>query len=432
MSGMLARRGTRSRIGMRLVLGAALIGALLSGCSSTHAVPPSTAQVTALLAHHASALLDRSRSAFASDLDPGKAAADFRSRQLAEFDNLAGVPLTSWTYTIAEPVTDSAAIAAATKRLGAPATIVHLTLHYQLGPADPQPSVHDLWWTVVRRDGHTYLAGDSDLGTGGGKAWQAPWDFGPLVVQHGTASLVLAHPAQAAALPALTAAADSAVRVVASVVPTGWAKHVVVLVPGSETELAAQVQDAQTASLTDVSAETTFDTVGTAGAATGPRVLVNPDVLNRLTPVGRRIVLQHEITHIATASLTTLGTRSWVVEGFAEYVANQGTGQSVPDAARELAAQVRHGAMAPSDLPGDAAFTAGGTGAAVAYEEAWLACRYIASRVGASGLLNFYRTVNSAVDTPDAAVDQALQTVLHETRAGFVAQWGAYMIAQLR
>ena len=48
----------------------------------------------------------------------------------------------------------------------------------------------------------------------------------------------------------------------------------------------------------------------------------------QLTAVGEQIVLRHEITHLATAADTADITPRWLVEGFAEYVANLGTGQT--------------------------------------------------------------------------------------------------------
>ena len=77
-------------------------------------------------------------------------------------------------------------------------------------------------------------------------------------------------------------------------------------------------------------------------AASRPR----PGALAALTPVGRRIVLTHEITHLATAAVTADITPRWLVEGFAEYVANLGTGQSVRVAAAELRTAVARGPRA--------------------------------------------------------------------------------------
>jgi hypothetical protein len=383
-----------------------------------------------VLARHAAAVTTRDRGRFAADVDAATPASDFRSRQLAQFANLANVPLHSWTYAVVDTVSDASVLANARSRLRAPVAVVHLTLSYALAGIDDAPSTHELWWTFVRRHGTVYLAGDSDVTGSGGVSWKGPWDYGPLVVRRGTASLVLAHPNQAGALAALAADADAAVAVVAGVVPSGWARAVAVLVPGSSAELAAQSQDGQSTELADVQAEVVFDSVGTTTGPTGARVVVNPAVLGTLTPTGRRIVLQHEITHVATASVTGLGMPRWVVEGFAEYVGNLGSGQPVAVAASELAAQVRAGRL-PTALPDDGAVSPSASGAAAAYEQSWLACRLIASRAGQAALLAFYRAVGTSDRVPSDAVNLAVQTVLHESTAAFVAQWRAYLSAEL-
>lgn len=421
---------SRSRavaLGVTVTLAAALVAAC--GTSHREATAPDLGAITALLQRHASAVLSRSRSAFVTDLDGSAAAADFRTRQAAEFDNLAPVPLASWAYQVDDLVRDRAPTASATHRLGAPAVIAHVILQYRIAGVDAQPSQHDEWWTFVQRRGRVYLAGDSDLEQDGSTGWRGPWDFGPLVVRRGTTSVVIAHPSQAGAVAGLGQAADAAVTVVRSVVADGWSGHVAVIVPATEAELAQQAQGAQPTPLQQVSAETVFDPIGTNGPPGGPRVVVNPDVLGRLTGVGRRIVLQHEITHVAMAAATTASTPKWVAEGFAEYVGEIGSGQPVPVAAQELAAAVRRGAV-PTALPGDDAFA--GSTAAQAYQQAWLACRYLASRAGVQALVRFVRLVGASSDGPAGAVAAALQTMLHESVVRFVAQWRGYLMAQLR
>ena len=50
----------------------------------------------------------------------------------------------------------------------------------------------------------------------------------------------------------------------------------------------------------------------------GDRIGINPANWPKLSPLGRRIVLTHELTHVATRVYTSESTPSWVVEGFAE------------------------------------------------------------------------------------------------------------------
>lgn len=421
------------------------VAAALAGCSGSSAAPapaygsgpgaPTLAQVTTVLHRHAQAVLSRSAADFLVDVDRASSAATFRQQQGAEVAALSAVPLRSWQYTVSSPVTDLDPVRAAAKQYGAPASIVHLTLSYALNPVDPAPVTHDLWWTFVQRHGRVYVAGDSNMDRLGGQSWRGPWDFGPIVVHRGTNSLVLGHPGHAATLAAISADVDAAVGSVSAVWGTDWDRQVAVLVPASASEFAAlgasnNPGGAGTTSSTgaDISAETIFET--SSGADSAARVLMNPAALNALTVTGRQIVLRHEITHVATIASTPIGTPTWLVEGFADYIGNLGSGQSVVTAASELRAQVRHGQL-PTALPSESAFAGAGSSGAV-YEQAWLACRLIAARAGQSALVRFYRLVGASLQPADAAVASAMQSVLHETVASFTAQWRSYLRTELK
>jgi hypothetical protein len=416
-----------------LSVGLALVIGGMTGCDqgagSTSSAAPTLAQVTALLQRHAAAVRRRSASDFLADVDTSPAAATFRARQAAQIADIAAVPLQSWSYSASSVVTEAGVTAAQQARFAAPALVVHVSLSYALRYVDPQPTSHDLWWTFVQRHGHVYLAGDDALAAEGASSWVGPWDFGPVLVDRGRSSLILGHPQNRSQLAALARTVDAAVPVVTGVWGTGWARQVAVIVPGTTAELTALVDTQQP--LSDVSAETVFDAQDpVTGEVSGQRVIMNPATLATLTPAGLRIVLQHEITHVASAASTTQASPRWLVEGFAEYVGDLGSGQPVPVAAAELASQVAAGQV-PSALPANAAFTPGSAGLAQTYELAWLACRLIAQQVGQAGLVRLYRAVGASAAQPAAALAAALQSVLHESVAAFVTQWRGYLRAEL-
>jgi hypothetical protein len=247
-------------------------------------------------------------------------------------------------------------------------------------------------------------------------------------VVHGHNSLVMGH-ADPSVLQPIAATVDAAVPAVSRVWTRPWTRYVAVVVPGSADELAAEVGASSTIS-TDVAAAAISDGAdAVTGAVPGQRLIVNPDALNNLTPVGEQIVVRHEVTHIAAARETTDATAPWVREGFAEYVGNLGSGQPVAQAASELAADVRRHRL-PAALPSPAAF-ATGTGVAQAYQQAWLACRFVAARVGVAGLVRFYVAVGADVEDPAGAVSKALHDVLHESEGAFTAQWRTYLLREL-
>jgi hypothetical protein len=417
-------------------------GHLLAACGGSAGKPPASgprlgsgpgaptlAQVTAVLARHSGAVLGRASAAFLADVDQAAAAADFRQRQHAEFSNLAAVPLQSWRYAVSAPVTDQAASTASAKRLGAPTLIVQVSLSYALKFVDPQPTSHELWWTFVQRHGHVYLAGDADMAGSGGPSWAGPWDFGPLVATQGTASVVLGHPHDAPELPRLAAAVDAAVLVVSAVWGTDWTGQVAVLVPSSDQEFAALT--GQGSVLADISAASVFDRPDpVTGARLGQRLVLNPRALAALSPAGLRIVVRHEVTHIASAAGTGDSSPRWLIEGFAEYVGNLGSTAPVRVAASELRAEIARGTL-PVALPPDSDFAPGASRLPQAYEQAWLACRLIAGRVRQASLVQFYRRVGGSADGAATAVAAALGRVLHEPVAAFTAQWRAYLGQQL-
>jgi hypothetical protein len=416
-------------MGVATAVVALIAGLAVGGCSSHGSSAPTLADVRAVLARHGAAVRDHDRAGFLADVSSAAASAAFRRKQEQQFANLVTLPLRTWTYRIESRTDDHAAETAAGRRYAATAIVVRLALRYAFRGVDVIPTTHDLWWTFIRRDGRVVIAGDDDLGDVGGVSWRGPWDFGPLDVVRGAHGIVVGHLADDIALHAIAGLVDSAVPAVSAVWGSGWARDVAVIVPGSKHEF--DVDTGQSASVTsDVAAVVVADgRDARSGHVFGQRLVVNPAEFARLSALGRRITIRHEITHIASADASGSATPRWLVEGLAEYVGNLGSGQPVPVAASELRAQVRRGVL-PTALPGDAAFDTGGSSAS-AYEQAWLACRLIATRAGARGLVRFYRSVGGSPSVPGTAVAAALRSVLHETTTAFTGQWRAYLEAQL-
>ncbi|MDT4916571.1 MAG: hypothetical protein QOH89_1271 [Pseudonocardiales bacterium] len=415
----------------------AVLGAtLLAGCSSSpDRSAPTLAQVRELLARHGTAVLHRDRSAFAADLDPAEQAAGFRVRQQQMFANLARVPLGGWSYHLEGRTDSSGAEAAAGRKFDTGALIARVSLQYALRGVDPIPTQHDLWLTFVRHDGRVVLAADDSLAQAGGRSWQGPWDFGPLAVRRGAHSLVLFHPSAAGTADvASTAAAveaivDAAVPAVSAVWGQDWTQDVAVLVPASQPELLAEAGESADAALTVAAVAVSDGQDPVTGGVYGQRLIVNSDALAQLSDIGRQIVIRHEVTHIASAAATSAASPTWLIEGFADYVGNLGSGQSAATVAAELTADVRHGRV-PAALPTPDRFSTPGQ-SAQAYEGSWLACRLIAERAGQDGLVRFYKIVGASPESSDDAVATGLRKVLHESTAEFVAQWRDYLTAQL-
>ena len=330
----------------------AALTACTGSSSRAAAQAPGPAAVREVLTSFATAVRTHDRAQFLAALDPREQG--FRAAQLTDYASLTRLPLRVWRYAVVGEIRDRAANRAAQRRYGESVRLVHVTLQYALREVDPQPDNHDQYLVFTERDGHTYLAGD-DAATGENlRSWVGPWRYGPLVAVPGVRSLVLGPPADRVQLQQLAHDLDAAVSAVTAVWGSDWTQRVAAVVPASNEEYTALTGAA--ARETSASAVTDGIDSGT-GRPYGQRLVVDPAQLDRLSPVGERIVLVHEVTHLATAAATADITPRWLIEGFAEYVANLHTGQPVAAAAGELRAAVRAGRL-PTTLPGDSAFTA--------------------------------------------------------------------------
>jgi len=157
------------------------------------------------------------------------------------------------------------------------------------------------------------------------------------------------------------------------------------------------------------------------GSARAPaRIVVNPAVFDSLGPIGARVVVAHEATHLATG-VTTVDLPLWVAEGFADHVAITAVDVPVAVSARAAIRQVlRQGP--PASLPPNTGFTAGHRRLEAAYELSWLAFRYMSEQYGEPRTRRFYFRV---VHRPDdlAGAFAALGT----TEDAFTQAWRAYV-----
>jgi hypothetical protein len=369
--------------------------------------PPSSSDigaVMALLEDHGRALMARDQAAWATALDDASQSRAYADSQRALFDNIRDVPLTAWRYALVAPaLTESSA---ASTRLSAHAVVLHVRLSYGLAGADPQPTSHEQWLTAVHRASGWKLAGDSDAATAGGNSWHGMWDFGPVRSRVGAHTLVLAHLDHARDLAMFAGLVERAIPYVDRVWGTGWNQHVAVLIPDTPAEFAQVSSDSGDTS--DLAAVAVADQVLPDATVLGARIVLNPSNLARLDAAGRRLVVQHELTHVAARAATNDQMPTWVIEGFADYVGNLGSGRTPPQIAGELAAEVRSGSI-PAALPSNADFAGSNPRLAQIYEESWLACSIIQQRAGTAGLVRFYKAVSAAAATdPATATDVGL------------------------
>lgn len=386
------------------------------------------AAINALLQRRAAAVRSRDRSAFLGTVDPS--AAGFAADQRRLFDNLARLPLAAFTYT------------AAGMRSTGGGWWVEVTLRYRLRDFDDADVVRRQYVHVVHRPGTGWVV------AGTGAAHGLPddpevWDSGRLTVVRGRRSLVLGADADHAQLRQIADRIDAGIPVVSGVVGRRWARRAVVLVPASQEQAARLVGRTQ-----DLGKIAALATVTGAPDHPADRIVVAPHTFPRLNSLGRRVVLTHELTHLATGGARDTRTPMWLIEGLADYVGYKGIDVSPAQAAGELAAEVRGGRL-PTGLPGQQDFAGSSPRLSQAYQEAWLACRLIVERYGERRLWRLYRAAGGQAGPADegagagedgaagAAADpgeweaRAIRGVLGIEISEFVRMWRDYLRTEL-
>jgi len=381
--------------------------------------PPDTADLSVLrvqaldelLAARSGALLARDRKAWLGTVD--SASTEFAARQAAVFDNVAEVPLADWRY---EYAGDGPSLPAdRLDSLGPDAWVARVVLVYRLDEADLGEVRREQYLTLVRRDQDWLVADDTDGGS-------SPdlWDLGPVHVVRGERALVLGT-APVEDLRRYADEADHAAGHVDEVWGTAWPRTVVVMVPSTQQEMARLLLRHDDTGLDQIAAVTTGEVGLDTDGASADRVVANPAGFAQLGPLGRQVVLTHEITHVAVRATTAEAVPIWLSEGFADYVAYKGTGVSRAVIAQDVLDKVRAG-EGPTVLPTAADFDPSRGDIAPAYSGSWLVAELIARRWGEPELVELYRQVSTG-----APVGSVLPEVVGVDETQLTAEWVAYL-----
>ncbi|MDX2970077.1 hypothetical protein PWY87_00745 [Kribbella solani] len=356
------------------------------------------------------------RGEFMKAIDPK--GADFRASARTIFANLTTLPL--GTFQLRYVSDDTAALTPERQSQlgGTQSWLAQVEVSWQLAGYDLKPARETLPVTFVTRDGTTYAASFSERFVAGQR--RPVWALGPIEVAKGDHSLVISLDSEANA-KTYVSVADKAVESVSKVWGRGWRQKVVVYLPAKQAQMEG-VLGAQPNTYTQIAAVTMAE-LDTPAVGAPVRIVANPKLFEELGKQGRRIVLTHETTHVAS-NATASPVPLWLAEGFADYVAFTAVPVQDESAAKELFKAVRAGKM-PATLPTPEAFAASATELPQAYESAWLACRLIAEREGQDKLVKFYRAVHTSKSATGLA--DAFRSVLGMTEAEFVVQWQKYL-----
>jgi hypothetical protein len=384
--------------------------------------------ITDLLGRRAQAVRDHDERAFMATVDP---AADkvfvYNQRQL--FRNLAKVPFATWEYEVhADDTLDvddlPAEVSAGTDDLWAPA----VDLRYALRGGDVTPTSRAMGYLFARHDtagGGWYLRSDTALNGLGRRTWRGPWDFGPCQVTTTRQGIVLSHPRNEQMVERLARELDASVRAVSDIWPAPWSERVVLMLPDSAGEMKALVgPDFPVDSVVAVAVADRVDNA--SRTVTGQRVVLSPTGVRALSIPSLRVVLRHEITHLAARADTVDGSPTWLLEGFADYVGYRDSGLSLEEGAPDLVKEFRdHGP--PTSLPEDRAFRSSGSDLDLAYQQSWSLARFVAERYGEGTLVRLYRTLAAVGPASARETDDLLREVLGMDRKRLVGDWQDYL-----
>jgi hypothetical protein len=240
--------------------------------------------------------------------------------------------------------------------------------------------------------------------------------------EHG---IVLSHPGSEPMVERLVAELDPSVRAVSEIWPTRWSERVVLMLPDSPGEMRALV--GPNFPVESVVAVAVADRVDNATrSVAGQRVVLSPNGVRALSMPSLRVVLRHEITHVAARADTVDGSPTWLLEGFADYVGYRDSGVRLEEGAPDLARQVREDGP-PGRLPEDRAFRASGGDLDQAYQQSWSLIRYVADRYGEETLVTLYRKLAAVGSASASRTDDLLREVLGVDRAELVRGWQDYL-----
>jgi hypothetical protein len=242
------------------------------------------------------------------------------------------------------------------------------------------------------------------------------WLAGKLTVERREGAVVVRVDGGDPQLP-VDSMAETARAAVARVVP-GTKGALTIVSPRTQSQMARLVgrdikEIAQIAAVT-----TTLD--GRSGTSAGTVILLNPAVFATMDRRAAQVVLSHEATHLFTGAVGS-GAESWVIEGFADFVALHDDSAPLSLSAGQVLGEVKAG-KGPTHLPTASDFGSTQHGLGAVYESAWMIFRMLGHRYGDARVVAFYESVLHGTRT-----DAALRSSFGVTTKQLTAQWRAYL-----
>ena len=168
---------------------------------------------------------------------------------------------------------------------------------------------------------------------------------------------------------------DGAVTAVERFWGSDWPPEIVVVATGSAQQFQAAADLDPGREWKDIAAVAVADEVDVANRrVVGARIVLAPGA-SEMSDQALRIVLTHELFHLAARADTALDAPRWLTEGVADFVARP-------------AAPLPSGAGAATTLPSDSELD--GPDRSRGYDRAWWFARFVADTFGVDGLRRLY------------------------------------------
>lgn len=358
-----------------MLLGPVLLGLVLAACSvGDNGTEPGASTPQALLDALAEAERAGDTGEVRSLIDPD-APTSFVSAELSRTAGVRELPLSVWRYRI-----DGDA---------ATGSKVKATFEYALEGADEVPVRRPMEIELVQRGSSWLLGGFADVA--GEQTYRGPWDFGRIAVQRaGDRAVVVAHPGWERLSNDVVRLLPAVIDDVAAAVGGDLQRNVAVFLTSNDSEYVAL------GGTKGVAAATISD-----DGAAGQRIVMAPEARSKLNREALRVVIRHELVHVATRSRTVPDTPLWVTEGFADFVAFSTSGVVEPQS---------------GGIPEDAAFA--GPDANRAYATARTVFAFVDEQCGDRSAVRFYDALAGG-----APLAEVTENVCGLDEAGFLQSW---------
>jgi len=379
-----------------------------------------------LLKQRADSILRKDEAAFLATVDPRARAYHGAQRRL--FRRLLKMPFASYDYRAFEA--DEALRATRSRFDPDPVYVPLVEARYRFRDGETTPVLNALRYVFVRTpDG--WRIGGEERSRPGDHHHQELWDSGTVEVLRGGRTLVAFHAASRSLARRLLDAAEGGYDDVDAAWGGDWDHQVAIMVPSSEAE-AEKIAGVKDISAAAAVAATSIEP-GPVDKILAARIVVNP-AIGRYDELNLRVVVTHEMTHVATRSVGT-AVPMFLVEGFADFAALRSVDLPLRSTRPTLARAVSSGEF-DGKLPTESVFdlkAADDRSRALAYDEGSTFCLWVERTWGLDAVRALYHSF-AGVDGPATQdlVNHKVREVLGISFSTAQSRWAAFVRANLR